>query len=156
MELCLWPFLSADTRWRWAVCSAPHTFSLDTVPTDWTAGLLNTVFRFVCDKRLEATPLLSQISTWPLPSMSLPNHASLHILSLDTCMFWTTDSVLIYVIYKQRKCTLKVPVCMWLYTGCTKNTFSIGKTFPLQAWTSPEGSRRLRHPDFKTVGTWRW
>jgi len=24
---------------------------------------------------------------------------------------------------------------------------------PLQAWTGPEGSRRLRLPDFKTVGT---
>jgi len=24
---------------------------------------------------------------------------------------------------------------------------------PLQAWTVPEGSRRLRFPDFKTIGT---
>jgi len=30
------------------------------------------------------------------------------------------------------------------------------KTMPLQAWTGPEGSRRLRLPDFKTIGTWRW
>jgi hypothetical protein len=28
-----------------------------------------------------------------------------------------------------------------------------GKATPLQAWTGPEGSRRLRLPDFKTVGT---
>ena len=28
-----------------------------------------------------------------------------------------------------------------------------GKAIPLQAWTGPEGSRRLRHPDFKTIGT---
>jgi len=27
------------------------------------------------------------------------------------------------------------------------------KPIPLQAWTSPEDSRRLRLPDFKTVGT---
>ena len=27
------------------------------------------------------------------------------------------------------------------------------KTILLQAWTGPEGSRRLRLPDFKTVGT---
>ena len=27
------------------------------------------------------------------------------------------------------------------------------KAIPLQAWTGPEGSRRLRLPDFKTVGT---
>jgi len=28
-----------------------------------------------------------------------------------------------------------------------------GKTIPLQAWTGPEGSRRLRLPNFKTIGT---
>ena len=28
-----------------------------------------------------------------------------------------------------------------------------GKAIPLQSWTDPEGSRRLRLPDFKTVGT---
>jgi len=28
-----------------------------------------------------------------------------------------------------------------------------GKAIPLQAWTGPEGSRRLRLPDFKTDGT---
>jgi len=27
---------------------------------------------------------------------------------------------------------------------------------PLQAWRGPEGSRRLRLPDLKTFGTWRW
>jgi len=29
----------------------------------------------------------------------------------------------------------------------------LGKALPLQAWTGPEGSRRLRVPDFKTIGT---
>ena len=28
-----------------------------------------------------------------------------------------------------------------------------GKAIPLQAWTGPESSRRLRLPDFKTIGT---
>jgi len=28
-----------------------------------------------------------------------------------------------------------------------------GKAIPLQAWTGPEGPRKLRLPDFKTVGT---
>jgi hypothetical protein len=28
-----------------------------------------------------------------------------------------------------------------------------GKALPLQAWTGPEGSRRLRLPDFKIIGT---
>jgi hypothetical protein len=31
-----------------------------------------------------------------------------------------------------------------------------GKAIPLQALTGPEGSRRLRLPDFMTIGTWRW
>ena len=31
-----------------------------------------------------------------------------------------------------------------------------GKGVPLQAWTGPEGSRRLRLADFKTLGTRRW
>jgi len=28
-----------------------------------------------------------------------------------------------------------------------------GKAIPLHAWTDPEGSRRVRLPDFKRVGT---
>jgi len=28
-----------------------------------------------------------------------------------------------------------------------------GKAIPLQAWRDPKGSRRMRLPDFKTVGT---
>jgi len=27
------------------------------------------------------------------------------------------------------------------------------KAIPVQAWAGPEGSRRLRLPDFKTIGT---
>jgi hypothetical protein len=30
------------------------------------------------------------------------------------------------------------------------------RAIPLQALTGPEGSRRLRLPDFKTIDTWRW
>jgi len=36
----------------------------------------------------------------------------------------------------------------WVPTNTTKLT-----AIPLQAWTGPEGSRRLRLPDFKTVST---
>jgi hypothetical protein len=28
-----------------------------------------------------------------------------------------------------------------------------GKEISLQAWTGPEGSRKLRFPDFNTIGT---
>jgi len=30
-----------------------------------------------------------------------------------------------------------------------------GKAIPEQAWTGPEGTRRLR-PDLTTIGTWKW
>jgi hypothetical protein len=33
------------------------------------------------------------------------------------------------------------------------NTNVKAKAIPLQAWTGPEGSRRLRLPYFKTIGT---
>jgi len=34
-----------------------------------------------------------------------------------------------------------------------EGTIIIIKAIPLQAWTGPEGSRRLKLPHFKTVGT---
>ena len=48
-----------------------------------------------------------------------------------------------------------------LTTNCTvQHTFICKKkqkckAILLQAWTGPEGSSRLRLPDFKTIGTWR-
>jgi len=62
----------------------------------------------------------------PLPLISLKIHQSLIIL-------------IFHVIYYQ------LPIAML----CT------GKAIPLQAWTGPEGSRRFRLPDFKTIDTWR-
>jgi hypothetical protein len=40
-------------------------------------------------------------------------------------------------------------------SGFTRSSICIykGKAIPLQALTDPEGSRRLRLPDFKTIGT---
>ena len=31
-----------------------------------------------------------------------------------------------------------------------------GKAIPLQARRGPDGPRRLRLPNFKTIGAWRW
>jgi hypothetical protein len=36
------------------------------------------------------------------------------------------------------------------YTSVSKGK---GNAIPLEAWTGPYGSRRLRFPDFKTIGT---
>jgi hypothetical protein len=41
---------------------------------------------------------------------------------------------------------------MWV-KDCDVAKYSKGKVIPLQAWTDPEGSRRVRLPDFKTIGT---
>jgi hypothetical protein len=43
----------------------------------------------------------------------------------------------------------------WLNELQLKNSFfkSNGKAIPLQVWTGPEVSRRLRLPDLKTIGT---
>jgi hypothetical protein len=39
--------------------------------------------------------------------------------------------------------------------SCFINFCKKSKATPLQAWTGPEGSGRLRPPDSQTVGTWR-
>jgi len=36
------------------------------------------------------------------------------------------------------------------------SSFVKDKAIPLQVRTGPEGSRRLRLPDCKTIGTWKW
>jgi len=34
--------------------------------------------------------------------------------------------------------------------------YEIKKAIPIEAWTSPLGSRMFRLPDFMTIGTRRW
>jgi hypothetical protein len=53
---------------------------------------------------------------------------------------------------------LKSAFCwLTLYNTWLSYLFKVkGKAIPLQPLTGPEGSRRLRLPDFKTIGTWRW
>ena len=73
----------------------------------------------------------------------------------------TQNAVSIYVLGKERvnrgahiyTCDAEVSVGQ---VRLNINGKGIGKAIPLQAWTGPEGSRRLRLPDFKTIGTRRW
>jgi hypothetical protein len=44
----------------------------------------------------------------------------------------------------------------WILTLVFNTHVVKGKAIPLQALTGPEGSGKLRLPDFKTIGTWRW
>ena len=48
------------------------------------------------------------------------------------------------------------PVCGLATVADSQTRLQKGRAIPLQAWTGPEGSRRLMIPDFKTIGTWRW
>jgi hypothetical protein len=89
-------------------------------------------------------------------SCSCPSalHITFLILPLQTC-FGSVSNV---------QCHLKQKVtATWITcnVSCTSANdmyllFIQGKAIPLQAWTGPEGSRKLRIPDFKTIGTWRW
>ena len=47
--------------------------------------------------------------------------------------------------------TRGLPGCFMLAVATFLNCKT--KAIPLQAWTGPEGSRRLRLPDVKTTGT---
>ena len=44
-------------------------------------------------------------------------------------------------------------ICLFQKQGNLYYIRKKGKSIPLQAWTGPEGSRMLRLPDFKTIGT---
>ena len=52
-----------------------------------------------------------------------------------------------------KSCYSDIPVGQ--HSRCWHVVKAKGKAIPLQAWTDPEGSRRMRLPDFKTIGTWR-
>jgi len=47
-----------------------------------------------------------------------------------------------------------IPLCIYTFTSLlyiALSTTEKGKAVPLQAWTGPEGSRKLRFPDFVTT-----
>jgi hypothetical protein len=45
-------------------------------------------------------------------------------------------------------------LCGWVVRySVSQDKVSKSRSIPLQAWTGPEGSRRMRIPDLKTVGT---
>jgi len=55
-----------------------------------------------------------------------------------------------------KKNCLSVRPAAWNYSALTGRKKVKCKVIPLQAWTGPECSRRLRLPDFKKIGTRRW
>jgi hypothetical protein len=75
----------------------------------------------------------------------------LNIINVN--MFWSNS------IQNVRNNTNNMSIfsCAFNYTTGDKVNYLIftdkGKAIPLQALTGPEGSRKLRLPDFKTIGT---
>jgi hypothetical protein len=47
-------------------------------------------------------------------------------------------------------------VVRWKFMKKLFSKVQKGKAIPVQTWTGPDVSRRLRLPDFQTIGTCRW
>jgi hypothetical protein len=58
-----------------------------------------------------------------------------------------------YEIKKFDRLLHLVGFSFWMKTYLFETCRGKDKAIPLQAWTDPEGSRRLRLPAFKTIGT---
>jgi len=80
----------------------------------------------------------------PLPTPSSPS-ASIISSQILTTKALSCSSYIMNIGITERQ---------FLYTPPDRLSTSKqnGKAIPLQAWTGPEGSRRLRLPDFKTIG----
>jgi len=96
-----------------------------------------------------------QLLTASMIDICLP--APLHLCQWQTCLICTyAATICLWTL----RCSVFCAQRIWItaYTSFLVHQFSSsvkGKAIPLQAWTGPEGSR-LRLPDFKTIGTWRW
>jgi len=103
--------------------------------------------------------------------LQMPNSKNTKQHNLQVCYLNKKKNTACYtspteVIQLKRMDVLQMQVCCFLphrwhhnrYLTANHNKLckGKGKAIPLQAWTGPEGSRRLRPPDFKTIGTWRW
>jgi len=65
---------------------------------------------------------------------------------------FTGPCIIIYFYSKTNKMHQFLKILVW-DTSHKYKSKGKGKAIPLQPWTGPEGSRRLRLPDFKTIGT---
>jgi hypothetical protein len=68
-----------------------------------------------------------------------PKHTSLHLAAKDGCRLVLLWAIFEHWIFRQR-----------LNIGNITNIYRL-----MYPWTGPEGSRKLRLPDFKTIVIWR-
>jgi len=112
-------------------------------------------------------------SNHPSPSVAKVKHAwSCILVPPYALMAWclTENGVVTFYLHLPQGFPMAVPIlsddCAFFIsqiratfpTHLTLLDFSNkkGRAVPLQVWTDPEGSRRLRLPDLKTFGTWSW
>ena len=103
---------------------------------------------------------------WSL-SVTVPNRELSHHCCLLIHHFPRSDVFLLHTVFSSNKlyqsffpstnewmCIggLEVKIHIYIHTYMHIKSRAI----PLEGWTGPEGSRRLRLPDLKRVGIWRW
>jgi len=86
--------------------------------------------------------------SFPLHTKWYPSSCTLSILRLVRIAIIRASSCFCSLWCSQGMCKMRR---RWRVIVCKIK----GKAIPLQAWTGPEDSRRLRLLDFKTIGTWR-
>ena len=115
-----------------------------------TKHYLSTTWEILVANTWTNSPLLKLkppylISRWSNPFVHVPyENIFQHAILLRYSTIW--------VITYEMRITKKKE----MYTVPYHSSIDKGKASPLQAWTGPEGSRRLRLPDFTTISTWRW
>jgi hypothetical protein len=71
--------------------------------------------------------------------------------------FWSQFVSSVPAAYSTRLTLLFSTILIIFWVGYFINYEAhLRKAIPVQVWTGPEGTRRLRLPDFKTIGNWRW
>jgi hypothetical protein len=67
------------------------------------------------------------------------------------CAVRRGDQINVTDFWKATPCSLLDSTNILKETSASNFGKGKGKAIPLQDWTGPEGSRRLRLPDFKTI-----
>jgi hypothetical protein len=113
--------------------------------------------------------LVSQLSVWLSCAERLGSSLNMfgYITWHDSAAVFSYRSKFQVILNKQedvwpphlridlKSCTCRKQLCKLLTVE--PSIFVVkAKTIPIQALTGPEGSRRLRLPVFKIIGTWRW
>jgi len=80
-----------------------------------------------------------------------------HILRKPKFQYHVEESPLLVLYLKSDESILNILKAIhFRFISAYNSSWCKGKAIPLRAWRDPEGSRRLRLPEFKTIGTLNW